>query len=180
MLWALRGLNNVYKVVSLTSNPRWSFVCVSLQPNKQKVCFHTGRLCQNMQCLIWGLPQTELWGVWGYGSVLSSICLISQGFYMTRYCGDLTEWNLPWLDWLNSSQKRVQLWCLTKKHHSRTSRGLKFMCCCNYNVLKTGQKLCVCVCVRVCILMFLKGQHGVAVAMAMATDPALILSVGSI
>lgn len=52
------------------------------------------------------------------------------------------------------------------------------MCCCNYNVLKTGQKLCVCVCVF--ILMFLKGQHAVAVAMAMATDPALILSVGSI
>lgn len=50
------------------------------------------------------------------------------------------------------------------------------MCCCNYNVLKTGQKLCVCV----FILMFLKGQHAVAVAMAMATDPALILSVGSI
>lgn len=52
------------------------------------------------------------------------------------------------------------------------------MCCCNYNVLKTGQKLCACVCVF--ILMFLKGQHVVAVAMAMATDPALILSVGSI
>lgn len=52
------------------------------------------------------------------------------------------------------------------------------MCCCNYTVLKTGQKLCACVCVF--ILMFLKGQHAVAVAMAMATDPALILSVGSI